>query len=361
MESQKFNDTATEARNLMQLEQLELFGLGRLMACLAQLRPTSKRKLFRGLLLAAVNDPTRVAVIERTGELIMLASVPLLASFASCSERSLQRYSRQLESEGLITQDRTINTAAEWSFNLNDVLPPESVPWFVSVVETGDPDCVCHPDCHPDSGVTKKAVTPTKSFCHPDSHPDNGVTERDLTAENIDSGMSYDLCSYVTSDITSKKHKDTGLNDADLSLLQNSFAAAKASGTRTLGSILANSSIDLGLRSFAAIDFADVQLIAGSTVNGEHWGLEKRRRILAAYFADAVKANVADRSEFAMFAANMCMVARLKPNPPDEGPDKRAGYVRTSWANRAWRTISASAHDRAVAAELLGETAGVEA
>lgn len=351
MESPKTNHTAVEAEQLL---QLELFGLGRLMACIAQLQPTSKRKLFRGLLLAAVNRPSEVAVIEPSGEIMMSASVPDVAGYAGCSERSIQRYSKSLSE--VVTKEETVNTPAEWWFNLRDVLPAESIPWFVSIVETGDPDCICHPD----SGVTEKAVTPTESFCRGDSHPDSRGDSSDLANENTGSKMSYDL-RYDLCDVGHNiNHKKTALSKADFDLLTSRHAAAKASGTKTVGSVVtmaqAELNVDLGLRCFAAIDFADVQRIAGFEIDGVRWGMVKRREIVSAYFADAVKARTADLSELGVFTATMFMAARRKPQPPVQGEDERAGYLRKCWDNRAWREISTSKEDEQNASKLLGES-----
>lgn len=115
--------------------------------------------------------------------------------------------------------------------------------------------------------------------------------------------------------------------------------------------------VDVGLRSFAAIAFDDVLRIAGRSVDGEHWPLQKRRQILAAYFADAVKANVADRSELRLFAAIFILAARKKPRAPSDGPDQRAGYLRSIWANRLRRPPSCSDEDYQRADQLVGEAA----
>lgn len=144
--------------------QLELFDMGRLLNCIRQLEPRAVHYLFRGLLLTAATEPRTVSSIDTAGVVIMTAKYPKLGENAGKSKRSLQRYRAtcvhtcsscrsvvDFEDDSpaacphcdavwrpLVTQDETQNTDAEWSFRLTDVLPPESVAWFISVLESGD-------------------------------------------------------------------------------------------------------------------------------------------------------------------------------------------------------------------------------
>ena len=150
-------------------QQLELFGMGRLLSHIAQLQPDYLRRLFRGLLFEMVKNPRCVTACEADGSVLMEVSVPQVAKHAGVSTRSIQRYSRRLEAENLITQDQPVNDPAVWSFNLKSVLPASAVSWFVEVVETGDP-------WH-DGKSEKRPLSPhlsprQRGDCHPDCHPD---------------------------------------------------------------------------------------------------------------------------------------------------------------------------------------------
>lgn len=353
-----------------ELRQLELFGLGRLMQHIASLRPDALRRLFRGLLFEAAWNPGCVTAIEETGEVLMEASMETVAAHAGCSSRSIQRYSRKLQDLGLVIQDQPVNEPAVWTFQLSDVLPSEAITWYRHVIETGDPHHECdvggcdlsprqRGDCHPDSSKLSPRQRGDSETCHPTCHPDSGVTATPETPKNAgnSSGCAPYELSYVMQTITSE-HKEPSLPEADLDLLRSSFEAARSSGVQTLGTKLqrlqSERSIDIGMRSFAAIDFDDVLRIAGRSVNGEHWPLLQRRKIFAAYFADAVKATVADRSEIELFAAVFLLAARLKPKPPADGADSRAGYLRAIWDRRCWRVPSCSDEDKRRAAELIG-------
>lgn len=178
-------------------KQLELFGEDRLRSYVSYLRPDGTRKLVGGLLFAAAEDPSRVSAIDDDGEIVLKISYPDVAKHAGCSQRSLQRYrtrcthtccycrivvdfprdlhGKEVEPRKcsackadwrpLIRQDDTVNTAAEWLFNLSHLLPadvfPNCVDWYEGLIASADPHHQGNsvtPVCRPDS---RPAVAPT--------------------------------------------------------------------------------------------------------------------------------------------------------------------------------------------------------
>ena len=374
-------------------KQRELFGLDRLETYVKFLKPGWKRKLISGLLWAAAENPREfVAALDDDGSILLEIGYKHLTKVIGCSRKTAQRYRdnglqtcvhceytfRFPRSEekrlrfprtcpkcgsdwlSLVRASLPVNDSPTWQFNLRTVLPehvfPHCVTWYARLIETADP----YHDAECDAAsvaVSKQNDAASVAASKQNDAASSAASHFPETPENAGNAPPGAPLSYVdvTTDITSTSRKATSLPPDELEMMRSTFAAAQQTGVRTVGSCLTQLPIDCGVRSFAMIDFSDVLKISGREVDGQRWPLLKRQQILCAYFADACKANKADRSELRMFAAVFCLAARRKPNPPEKGEDERGGYLRKIWTNRVFRKTLCSKDDFRIAQELIGK------
>lgn len=123
------------------------FDLATLNACVARLTPKPLRTLFRGLLFAAAQQPSLVSDIDSEGWLMMTAPKESVATWANVTDRSIRKTvadnttavkpdGSKILFDGLIEVSADSNSASQWFFNLNRVLPSAAIDWFSDLVET---------------------------------------------------------------------------------------------------------------------------------------------------------------------------------------------------------------------------------
>ncbi len=109
------------------------FDLATLNRCINDLQPRRLRTLFRGLLMAAANEPRLVTDIDSEGFVLMSASIEKIASWSGVDVRTIQRCRKALSD--FVDQDGGTNSTSLWSFSLRNVMPESAIGWFINLVE----------------------------------------------------------------------------------------------------------------------------------------------------------------------------------------------------------------------------------